>query len=98
MKLETVFKEQVLEELRALPRTYVVKIQQVGINGTPDLFACINGLFVAMELKRSPNARVSKLQQYNLNKIKGAGGMALIVHPLNWEETLMDMEKIALRL
>lgn len=73
----------------------MVKTQQVVIKGTPDLLCCVNGLFLAIELKSAKNAKVDKLQQYNIDKIIAAGGMACVAYPENWEEifkVICDLE------
>lgn len=48
---------------------------------------CINGAFIALELKRSIYEKMKgTLQQHNLNKINNeAGGMGIFVFPENWD-------------
>jgi hypothetical protein len=92
---ETIFKEKALADLRALPRTWAEKIQQVAICGTPDILACVNGYFVAIELKKDAAARVEPIQDYELARIKRARGMAVIAHPGNWRDILMTLEMVA---
>lgn len=87
-KPETKFKEKMLKDLRALPKTWCAKIQQVSLRGTPDVLACINSFFVAFELKASENAKVDELQRFTLECIRNANGGAFIVYPENWEATL----------
>ena len=94
---ETRFKEVVLRELRQLPRTWVVKIQQVSINGTPDILACVNGVFVALELKRAKDAYLSELQRYELMRIKAANGVGFVTYPANWRRIYAKLAKLALR-
>lgn len=53
--------------------------------GIPDLLACVNGHFVAIEVKAS-NGKPSELQIYNINKIKESGGIALILYPEGFED------------
>ena len=48
--------------------------------GVPDIVACINGYFIAIELK-TDTGRVSKLQEYNLEEIRKAGGIAIVLRP-----------------
>lgn len=48
--------------------------------GIPDILACVNGRFVAIEVK-APNGRASELQKYNVKKINNAGGYAVILYP-----------------
>jgi len=69
-----------------MPKTWAVKIQQASIVGTPDILACVNGYFVALELKRDAKSKTTPIQDYNIDKINEAGGSALIVCPSSWPE------------
>lgn len=53
-------------------------------NGIPDVLACINGYFVAVEVK-AENGKPSELQKYTVEKINEAGGCAIILYPQDWE-------------
>lgn len=53
-------------------------------NGTPDLLCCINGLFMAIEVK-STHGKPSKLQLYKIDEINKAGGVAFVLYPKNFE-------------
>lgn len=46
--------------------------------GTPDILACINGQFVAIEVKRPSGGVVSELQKLKLKQIEQAGGVGII--------------------
>lgn len=52
--------------------------------GIPDVLACVNGYFVAIEVK-APRGKPSELQLYNVNQINGCGGFAVIVRPHQWD-------------
>lgn len=54
-------------------------------DGIPDILACINGYFLAIEVK-ARNGRPSELQKYNVVKINGSGGYAIILYPDQYEE------------
>lgn len=54
-------------------------------SGLPDLLICCNGYFVAAELK-SNIGKPSQLQLWNIEKIKEAGGKALVLYPKDYEE------------
>ena len=84
MQAETRFKQRVIEFLKSLPDVWFVKIQQVVTRGTPDILACINGYFVALELKRSSDANITALQGHNLSEITKAGGISLVSCPESW--------------
>lgn len=53
--------------------------------GVPDILACINGVFVAIEVKAS-TGRPSALQVFNLRQIDAAGGIALLAYPEDFEQ------------
>lgn len=61
--------------------------------GTPDIIACVNGYFVAVEVKAT-NGRPSELQKYHIQQIKDAGGIGVILYPDDFE----DFKKIIQRL
>ena len=94
-KPETRFKLRVASDLKKLPRTWFVKIQQVAIRGIPDFLLCINGRFVALELKAHPQAHVSPLQDWTLKEIARTGGIALITFPSNWSDTYLLLQEVA---
>jgi Holliday junction resolvase len=94
-KPETKFRARFVAKLKKIPKTVLFSIQQLSISGTPDILACVNGVFVAMELKATARSSVTKLQSYNLQRIQEAEGVALIVHPGNMEESLDLLSKIA---
>ena len=48
--------------------------------GTPDILACVNGHFVAVEVK-AENGKPSELQLYHIEQIQKAGGYAAIIVP-----------------
>lgn len=62
--------------------------------GVPDILACVNGYFVAIEVK-APNGKPSELQLYNLAEIKKAGGIALLLYPSdfnNFKKLIIDLK------
>lgn len=54
-------------------------------SGIPDILACCNGHFLAIEVK-AENGRPSELQLHHIEKIKQSGGCAVIVKPSQFEE------------
>ncbi len=91
---ETKFKEKVQAFLKTLKSAWFVKIQQTSISGTPDIILCLNGVFIAIELK-TDTGTVSKLQEYNLNKIASSGGIAIVLMPSNFDETKNFLENVS---
>lgn len=54
-------------------------------SGIPDLLACVNGYFVAIEVKAS-TGHPSDLQLYNRKKIREAGGISLVLYPHQFDD------------
>lgn len=54
-------------------------------SGIPDILACCNGHFLAIEVK-SEIGRPSPLQLHHIEKIKQSGGHAVIVKPSQFDE------------
>lgn len=54
-------------------------------SGVPDILACVNGVFLAIEVK-SPIGRPSKLQLFTIEEIKKSGGVALVLYPKDFEK------------
>lgn len=48
--------------------------------GTPDILACVNGYFIAIEVK-AQNGKPSELQLVKIDEIRKAGGFAYVVYP-----------------
>lgn len=53
-------------------------------SGIPDILACINGYFVAIEVK-SDAGTPSDLQLKKIREIRKAGGFAFVLYPSGWE-------------
>ena len=94
MKPETKFRQRVQRDLDTLPNTWAESIQQKSIRGSPDIISCINGLFVALELKIKGNG-LTPLQKYKGELIKKAGGVFLGVWPEDWDETFIHLKSLA---
>lgn len=56
-------------------------------SGTPDILSCIEGKFVAIEVKRNKGGKVSALQELKIKQIQNAGGIAF---PANSLEVFMN--------
>ena len=54
-------------------------------NGTPDILACVNGYFIAIEVK-ADNGKPSELQLAKIADIRKAGGFAYVAYPSGWEK------------
>ncbi len=53
-------------------------------SGIPDLLVCIGGRFLGIEVK-SEIGQPSELQVYNVEKIREAGGLAIVLRPQDWD-------------
>lgn len=58
-------------------------------DGIPDILACVKGKFIAIEVK-AKNGKPSALQLDNIDEIRSAGGIAVVVYPSAWN-TLVNI-------
>ena len=58
---------------------------QMTKSGIPDILSCVNGYFLAVEVK-AENGRPSELQKYHVAKINESGGYAIILYPEHYEK------------
>lgn len=63
-------------------------------SGIPDILACVNGYFLAIEVK-GPKGEPSELQKYNIEKIQKAGGFGIIIRPDQFEDFKELIEYLA---
>ena len=61
--------------------------------GTPDIIACVNGHFVAVEVK-AENGKPSELQLYHLEQIENAGGLAFLLYPKDFEQFKQKIQNL----
>lgn len=62
--------------------------------GTPDILACVNGVFVAIEVKKPKGGVVSALQKSKLKKIRKAGGVSMVAKSLEEVKEVLRGEKV----
>jgi len=55
-----------------------------GRSGVPDIIACVNGRFLAIECKAGTN-KPTALQVREIETIRKAGGVAVVVNEENWD-------------
>jgi hypothetical protein len=86
MKPETRFRNQkVIPFLKTLKNCYYEGIQQKSKSGSPDFYLCINGYFLALELKDRSGV-ISYIQGYTLGQIENKGkGIAIVSDQDDWE-------------
>ena len=62
-------------------------------SGIPDLICCVNGHFVAIEIKRPDGkGKVSKLQEIEIDRIKRSNGIAVVMN--NYDEFVKFISEI----
>jgi Holliday junction resolvase len=58
---------------------YVVKVVAASKSGVPDIIGCWGGIFFGIEVKTPKTAgNVSRLQEYNLDRIRECGGHSCV--------------------
>lgn len=58
--------------------------------GVPDVLGCLKGRFFALEVKK-PTGRLSKIQAYQLKKVRDAGGIAARVDSLEDAKKVLNL-------
>lgn len=56
-----------------------------GRSGVPDIIACVNGRFLAIECKAGRN-KPTALQVREIESIRKAGGVAVVANEENWDQ------------
>lgn len=59
---------------------YVVKTMTVSKAGVPDILACYQGHFVAIEVKAG--SKLTELQKVNIKQINESGGIAFVAYSI----------------
>lgn len=74
---------------------WVLKTWSNGIQreGVPDLLVCCNGLFIGVELKAA-NGHPSELQLWNVEEIRKAHGIAIILYPDQFDDFKIMIKQI----
>lgn len=92
---ESTFQDKIIRKLKKLPECWYVKIWGGGFQraGIPDILICYKGFFIAVELKNEIG-EASELQKYNIEKIKEARGIALVIRPQNESDLWKIMSEI----
>lgn len=57
-------------------------------SGVPDILACVNGYFVAIEVKAS-NGKPSELQLWNRDEIRKSRGISIILYPNQFDDFML---------
>lgn len=83
---ESEIQKKIIQYLNTIG-AYTIKTISTNRNGCPDVICCLNGKFIALEVKADKGI-VSKLQEHNIKQIKNSGGIAEVVRSVD------DVEKI----
>ena len=74
--LEATIQSKIMDYLRSIGG-YPVKVITATVSGNPDIICCLNGKFVAIEVKQ-PGKRPTQLQQLKMARIRECGGTAFV--------------------
>lgn len=91
-KSEKAFQNYVLKRLRLLPLSYWYKANDRTTAGIPDIIGCVRGTFVGIELKVT--SKVSKIQDYTIDKINRAGGVSFVMTPDTFEKDFQLLKRL----
>ena len=81
----------ILKYLKTVPQCFSWKEHggMYGTAGIPDIIACINGKFVAFEVK-TEIGKTTALQDATIRKINAAGGTAVVVRTVAEVRTIIE--------
>lgn len=78
MQSEQAIQKKIINYLESLG-AWTVKTVQTNKRGTPDILACLNGQFIAVEVKKKGKlSTVTPIQQHQLTQIQLASGVAIL--------------------
>jgi len=87
---EQTIQRKILRELKDLG-IYAYKNISTNRKGIPDIIACVNGKFLAIEVK-SKGGKPTKLQEYNIEQIRKSGGSAIVAYSV--EDVLNELKRM----
>lgn len=61
--------------------------------GIPDLLICCNGYFLGVEVKGA-NGKPTPIQLWNIEQIKSAGGLSMVLYPKDFDRFKALIEKL----
>lgn len=91
MMNESDITKSILKYLKTLPRCFFWK-EHGGIYGTsgiPDIIVCIDGRFIALEVK-TQKGKTTPLQNAAIRKIRSSGGFAFVVRSVEEAKNAID--------
>src|SRR5512137_2064482 len=89
--LERTVVKQTLTKLRARGGFWIkIHGSPFQIAGIPDILGCYKGRFIAFEVKRDATGRPTRLQEFQMEKIRAAGGFATLIFTAQQALNLLD--------
>jgi Holliday junction resolvase len=89
--LESRVKKKILERLRQRGGFwYKTHGSPVVTRGLPDIIGCYRGRYIAFEVKRDASGKPTALQQFRMEEIKRAGGIARLIYSADQAVALLD--------
>lgn len=90
MQSEQAIQKKIINYLESLG-AWTVKTIQTNKRGTPDVLACLNGRFIAIEVKKEGKlSTVTPIQQHQLSQIQLAGGIAFAADSVEKVKTILS--------
>lgn len=85
---ESEIQKKIIQYLNTIG-AYTIKTISTNRNGCPDVICCLNGRFIALEVKTDKGI-VSKLQEHNIKQIKNSGGVAAVVKSVDEVKEILE--------
>jgi len=88
--LESAIQKKILNYLKTIDNCWFIKTISTNRNGTPDIIGVLEGRLFGLEVKR-PGNKPSKIQEYQIEKIQQAGGLASVVYSVDDVKKLLTL-------
>lgn len=97
---ESNYQRKLMKKLKLIDSSFFFVKEAKAIRGIADIIGCINGRFVALEVKKELAGAMRRtgrtvLQRKTIQDIQKAGGYGAFVYPENEEEILNDLKEIS---
>lgn len=92
---ESTYQRRLMTKLKQIPNSKFFVKEAKSIRGLPDIIGCVNGKFVALEVKVSGKELGQRngrhiLQRHTLQSFEAVGGFCSFIYPDN-EEDILDL-------
>jgi hypothetical protein len=89
--LERIVQKKVLKAIRARGGEWDNTTgNPMETRGRPDIIGCYLGRYVAFEVKRDAEGKLTDLQAHKLKRIRAAGGVATRIHSVDMALAVLD--------